>query len=82
MIPATASNAANFQLNWTSTRRVKKRTVNVLHPVPFSVQYSPSSNSVSLLLSGKQAFAKGGQITVFAGPGGGQQRVGGAAGRE
>jgi hypothetical protein len=40
--------------------------VNVLHPVPFSVRYDAPTHSVSLLLSGKQAFARGGQITVIA----------------
>jgi hypothetical protein len=32
------------------------------------VQYTDSNDSVSLLLIGKQAFTKGGQITVIAAP--------------
>ncbi len=40
--------------------------VHFTHPVPFRVQYSDSNDSVSLLLSGKQVFARGGQITVIA----------------
>jgi hypothetical protein len=55
-------------VDWASTRRVEKKVVNVLYPVPFSVQYDAPTHSVSLLLSGKQAFARGGQITVIAAP--------------
>ena len=40
--------------------------MNVLHPAPFSLQYEAPTHSVSLLLSGKQAFARRGQITVIA----------------
>ena len=68
MNAATAGNASNYQLGWTSTKKVKKKVVTILHPVAFRVQYSDSNDSVSLLLIGKQAFAKGGQITVIAAP--------------
>ena len=68
MNAATAGNASNYRLGWTSTKRVKKRVVTVLHPVAFRVQYSDSNDSVSLLLSGKQAFAQGGHIAVIAAP--------------
>jgi hypothetical protein len=68
MNPATAGNAGNYQVDWISTRRVKKKVVQILHPVPFHVQYDATSDSVSLLLSGKQAFARGGRITVIAAP--------------
>ncbi len=66
MNAATAGNASNYQLGWTSTKKVKKHVVTILHPVAFHVQYSDSNDSVSLLLDGKEAFAKGGQITVIA----------------
>ncbi len=59
MNAATAGNASNYQLGWTSTKKVKKKVVTILHPVAFRVQYSDSNDSVSLLLSGKQAFAQG-----------------------
>jgi hypothetical protein len=68
MNPATAGNPADYQVDWTSTKRAKRRLVKILHPVPFSVQYDAASHSVSLLLGGKQAFARGGQITVIAAP--------------
>jgi hypothetical protein len=68
MDPATAGNAANYQVDWISTRRAKKQVVNILHPVPFHVQYDAATQSVSLLLSGRRAFAKGGRITVIAAP--------------
>ncbi len=65
MDPATAGNAANYQVNWISTKRVKRKKVMVLHPVPIRVVYDAVDHSVSLLLRGKQAFATGGQITVI-----------------
>src|SRR5262249_35845846 len=68
MNAAAAGNASNYQLGWTSTKRVKKKVVTILHPVPFHVQYSDSNDSVSLLLSGKVAFGQGGRITVIASP--------------
>ena len=42
--------------------------MEVLHAVPVRVDYNPADDSVSLLLSGKQAFAQGGRITVIAAP--------------
>jgi hypothetical protein len=68
MNPATAGNVGNYQVDWISTRRVKKKVVKILHPVPFHVQYDAATHSVSLLLSGKRAFAEGGRITVIAAP--------------
>jgi hypothetical protein len=68
MNPATAGNAGNYQVDWISTRRVKKKVVNILHPVRFNVQYDAATHSVSLLLSGKRAFAEGGRIMVIAAP--------------
>jgi hypothetical protein len=66
MNPATAGDANNYIVDWTSTKRVKKKTVPVLHSVPIRVQYTDSNHSVSLMLGTKQAFTKGGQITVIA----------------
>jgi hypothetical protein len=71
MDPATAGNAGNYQVGWISLRRVKKTVVDILHPVPFNVQYDAATHSVRLLLSGKRAFAEGGRITVIAAPPGG-----------
>ena len=68
MNSATVGNANNYQVDWISTKRVKKKVVNVLHPIPVTVQYRAGANSVSLLLSSKQTFAHGGQITVIASP--------------
>ena len=68
MNPATAGDANNYQVDWTSTKRVKRKVVTIQHPVPVSVQYGAPNDSVSLILIGKQAFTKGGQITVIAGP--------------
>ena len=66
MNAATAGNATNYEVDWVSTKRVKKTTKKIYHPLPIRVQYSDSDHSVTLTLSTKQAFAKGGQITVTA----------------
>ena len=71
MNPATAGSASNYKVDSISTKRVKKKPVQVLHPVPITVKYSAASDSVSLLLKGSQAFATGGKITVVAAPTGG-----------
>src|SRR5262249_35948860 len=65
--PATAGNASNYQVDWVSLKHVKGKAVKVLHPLPVRVQYDPASQSASVFLSGRQAFAQGGQITVLAG---------------
>ena len=36
-----------------------------LQPIGFTVNYLPSSNAVQLILTGKQAFKYGGQITLI-----------------
>ena len=71
MDPTTAGNAANYQVDWISTKHVKRKKVQVLHPVPIRVVYDAVDRSFSLLLSGKQAFAQGGRITVISTPPGG-----------
>ncbi len=68
MNPATAGNAANYQVDWISFKQARHKKMQVLHAVPISANYDPATQSVSLLLSGKQAFARGGQITVVAEP--------------
>lgn len=77
MNPATAGNAGNYEVDWLSTKRVKRKTVQIFHPLAVHAQYNAATNSVSLLLSNQQKFAKGGRITLIATPPGG---VSGAAG--
>ncbi len=62
--PSTASQASNYVL----TALVKKGRKVISQPVPFQPVYTPSSLSVSLILSGTQAFARGGTILVVASP--------------
>ena len=66
MNTTTAGDANNYQVDSVTTKRIKKKSVKVLKPIPFQVQYSSTNNSVSLILKGNQAFATGGQITVIA----------------
>jgi hypothetical protein len=42
--------------------------VPVYKAIGISASYNPSSDTVLLTLSGNQAFAKGGQITIVAAP--------------
>jgi hypothetical protein len=69
MNPATASNAGNYQVDWTSTKRVKTKRVTVLHPVRVSATFNPSRNSVALSTAATpRTFPKGGVITIIAAP--------------
>jgi streptogramin lyase len=74
----TAENAANYELFYMSTKRVKKRTVMILNRVPITAAYNPVTNVVTLTLVGKQAFAKGGGITVIGSQSGGITSAAGA----
>ncbi len=66
--PSAAGNAANYQVDTVTTKRVKKKNQIILRPLSgFSVSYTAASDSVRLTLAGKPAFATGGQITVLAG---------------
>jgi hypothetical protein len=67
--PASAANGGNYQVDTITTKRVKKQTRRILHPITgFSVAYSAANDSVTLTLAGKQTFKTGGQITVVGGP--------------
>jgi len=79
MNPATVGNAGNYEVDWLSTKRVKRKTVQIFHPLAVSAQYNAATNSVSVLLSNKQKFAKGGRITVIAPPPGGVSSAAGVA---
>ena len=68
MNPSTAGLTANYQVTFTTTKRIKKKHVTVHKPVVFRATYNASRNSVTLTIVGKQKFAKGGQITVIATP--------------
>jgi streptogramin lyase len=73
MNPGTADNANNYQVAWTSIKKVKKKTVSVLHPIAVRlVNYSVPANSVTVTTSAtKKTFAKGGKFTIIASPPGG-----------
>ena len=78
--PSSATNNANYQVDTVTTKRVKKQTRHILHPITsFSVAYSAANDSVTLTFAGKQTFRTGGQITVVGGPPSGITGVSGAA---
>jgi hypothetical protein len=68
MNPNTAGSNTNYNVTFETTKRVKKKTKSFFTPVPITALYDPASNSVTLKISGKQTFAKGGRITVITGP--------------
>jgi hypothetical protein len=78
--PSSATNNANFQIDTVATKRVKKQTQRILHPITgFSVAYSAANDSVTLTFAGKQTFKAGGQISVVGGPPSGVTGVSGVA---
>ncbi len=64
MNAASAESTGNYRMTATSTKHAKKKTIPPPTPVAFTAAYNAATNSVTLTLAGKQAFAKGGQITV------------------
>jgi hypothetical protein len=66
MNPATVGNLGGYQLGTFVTKRVKRKVVRVLQTMGFSVSYNASNDSVRLLVPGRPAFSKGGQITLLA----------------
>ena len=82
--PSSAANSANYQVDTITTKRVKKQTRHILHPITsFSVAYSAANDSVTLTFAGKQTFRTGGQITVVGGsPSGVTGSLGRRAGRK
>ena len=74
----TASIAANYELDSISTKKVRKKTTTILHPITgFTVSYIQATDSVDLKLIGTQAFPTGGRLTVLSGSPG---EVSGASG--
>jgi hypothetical protein len=78
--PTSAASGGNYQIDTVTTKRVKKQTRRILHPITsFSVAYSAANDSVTLTFAGKQTFRTGGQITVVGGPPSGVTGISGAA---
>ena len=80
MDPLSVTNTNNYQLDWVSTRRVKRKLETLLHPVAIkSATYYASIDAVVLLTGTTMSkFAKGGQLTVINSPPGGVDSTAGA----
>ena len=67
MNAGTVRNANNYQVDWISTKKVKKKIQTVLHRVSIlSATPNATNTIVTLVTSATQSrFAKGGQITVI-----------------
>jgi hypothetical protein len=78
--PSSATSNTNYQVDTIATKRLKKQTRRIVHPITgFSVAYSVANDSVTLTFAGKQTFRTGGQLTVVGGPPAGVIGVSGAA---
>ena len=60
----TAGSTANYSVSYATVKHIKKKSITTLKSVPFNASYDPIKHSVTLTISGKQKFAKGGEITV------------------
>jgi hypothetical protein len=64
---AAASNSNNYQLDFVTTEKVRKKTVRVLQVIKnFTVTYSAASHSVTVNVTG-QSFPLGGELKVLSG---------------
>src|SRR5262249_53086583 len=59
-----AQDVANFTVTQLLIRKVKRHRTTVGQPIPVRVTYDDSAHSVSLFLTGRPRFARGGQIVV------------------
>lgn len=65
---AAARNAANYQVDTITTKRIKKKTVQVLHPITdFTVWYVAASDAVEITFGVNETFPTGGRLTVLSG---------------
>jgi hypothetical protein len=76
---ASVDDMSNYQVDWTSTKRVRKQIQTVSHQVAVkSVTYNAATNSVMLVTSAtKMTFAKGGQVTIIGSAPGGVESASG-----
>lgn len=67
-LDTSAADSARYQLDTTTTRKIKGKKVTILHPITnFSVTYLAASDAVQIKLGSRQAFATGGQVTILSG---------------
>ncbi|MFI5456862.1 MAG: ELWxxDGT repeat protein [Isosphaerales bacterium] len=64
---SSATDTGNYQVDSVNTKRVKRQVEPILRPIGFTVSYDAASESVSVMMPGKQTFRSGGQITVLGG---------------
>ena len=70
--PSAATDAANYQVDSVTTRKVKKKVEHILHPITnFMVSYSAASDAVTIAFGSPETFPTGGQIAVLGGVTGG-----------
>ncbi len=68
MNPTSAGLTANYDLNATATKVVKRKKSNRLVSVRFSPMYNQLTDTVTLTVVGKNPFTKGGQLTIVTSP--------------
>ena len=67
-VPLNAAAAAKFQVDTITTKKVKKKTVQILHPITkFTVSYVAASDAVEITFGANETFPTGGQLTVLSG---------------
>ena len=63
-----AGNAGNYQVDTITTKKIKKKTVQSLHPIKnFTVTYVAASDAVQITFGTSEKFPTGGQLTVLSG---------------
>ncbi len=67
----SAATPSEYVVDMTVIKRIKRKNVPVLKPVAFTTTYNQSTNIITLNVSSKQTFPKGGQITIIGTPPGG-----------
>jgi hypothetical protein len=67
-VPLNSANAANFQVDTVTKKKLKKGTEPVLHPITnLLVSYVAASGAVEITFRSNETFPTGGQLTVLSG---------------
>jgi streptogramin lyase len=67
----SAATGSEYTVDLNVIKKIKHKSVTILKPVSFTTSYNSSTNTVTLGVSAKQTFPKGGQITIAGTPPGG-----------
>jgi len=77
MNTASVTAPGNYQVDAIQFVRIKRRPVEILDPLPFTLSYMDTTNTVVITIKGRPPLPKGGQIVLLATPNAGIESAAG-----